>query len=158
MICKSKTSSSIALSSRVQLVTLRHSLPHHSQHSLNDQHGPAFVPHTFSLHSLTLFLDLAQPVIDGKKWACSACIKGHRSSACQHTVSLHTPLNQHNGFLRTSRWQNRPIFEIKKKGRPPTQCLKCRQMRKATGLHAKCLCLERPIDRLSFLPLPTIAS
>ena len=27
-----------------------------------------------------------QPVIEGKKYACAACIKGHRTSACQHTV------------------------------------------------------------------------
>ena len=25
------------------------------------------------------------PVIDGEKWACSSCIKGHRVSGCNHT-------------------------------------------------------------------------
>ena len=24
------------------------------------------------------------PVIDGEKWACSSCIKGHRVSGCTH--------------------------------------------------------------------------
>ena len=48
------------------------------------------------------------------------CIKGHRSSACKHT--------------------DRPLFEIKKKGRPVTQCDHCRELRKTKQVHVKCLC------------------
>ncbi|KAJ3855952.1 hypothetical protein EV368DRAFT_33572, partial [Lentinula lateritia] len=48
------------------------------------------------------------------------CIKGHRSSACKHT--------------------DRPLYEIKKKGRPVTQCEHCRELRKTKQVHVKCIC------------------
>lgn len=48
------------------------------------------------------------------------CIKGHRSSNCQHT--------------------DRPLYEIKKKGRPVTQCEHCRELRKTKQLHIRCIC------------------
>ncbi|KAI0061171.1 hypothetical protein BV25DRAFT_801327 [Artomyces pyxidatus] len=59
-------------------------------------------------------------LISDKKYACEACIKGHRSSTCKHT--------------------DRPLFEIKKKGRPVTQCEHCRELRKTKQVHVKCLC------------------
>ncbi|CAE6389931.1 unnamed protein product [Rhizoctonia solani] len=59
-------------------------------------------------------------LIDSQKFACSACINGHRSSSCHHT--------------------DRPLFEIKKKGRPVTQCARCRELRKTRSYHSKCLC------------------
>ncbi|KAF8760859.1 Copper-fist [Rhizoctonia solani] len=59
-------------------------------------------------------------LIDNQKFACSACINGHRSSSCHHT--------------------DRPLFEIKKKGRPITQCARCRELRKTRSYHSKCLC------------------
>ncbi|KAF9056407.1 hypothetical protein BJ165DRAFT_512390 [Panaeolus papilionaceus] len=49
-----------------------------------------------------------------------SCIKGHRSSSCHHT--------------------DRPLFEIKKKGRPVSQCTKCRELRQSKKLHSKCTC------------------
>ena len=49
-----------------------------------------------------------------------ACMKGHRSSSCSHT--------------------DRPLFEIKRKGRPVTQCEHCRQLRKTKQVHVKCNC------------------
>ncbi|KAJ7226115.1 hypothetical protein GGX14DRAFT_556863 [Mycena pura] len=49
-----------------------------------------------------------------------SCIKGHRSSSCHHT--------------------DRPLFEIKKKGRPVSQCDKCRQLRQSRRVHSKCNC------------------
>ena len=49
-----------------------------------------------------------------------ACIKGHRSSSCHHN--------------------DRPLYEIKKKGRPVSQCTKCRQARQTSGIHCKCSC------------------
>ncbi|KAH8101551.1 hypothetical protein BXZ70DRAFT_101577 [Cristinia sonorae] len=54
------------------------------------------------------------------KFACESCIKGHRSSSCTHT--------------------ERPLFEVKKKGRPVSQCEKCRELRKTKRVHSKCDC------------------
>lgn len=59
-------------------------------------------------------------IISSKKYACETCIKGHRSSSCRHT--------------------DRPLFEIKKKGRPVTQCEHCRELRKTKQVHVKCVC------------------
>ncbi|PAV17823.1 ACE1 transcription factor [Pyrrhoderma noxium] len=61
--------------------------------------------------------------VNDKKYACETCIKGHRSSTCNHT--------------------ERPLFEIKKKGRPITQCEHCRELRKTKQVHVKCLCEGR---------------
>ncbi|KAJ7177607.1 copper fist DNA binding domain-containing protein [Mycena filopes] len=63
---------------------------------------------------------MPQVLISSKKYACETCIKGHRSSACKHT--------------------DRPLFEIKKKGRPVTQCEHCRELRKTKQVHVKCIC------------------
>ena len=48
------------------------------------------------------------------------CIRGHRSSRCTHT--------------------DRPLFEIRKKGRPITQCNHCRDLRKVKQVHVRCGC------------------
>ncbi|GLB36584.1 putative copper-fist [Lyophyllum shimeji] len=61
--------------------------------------------------------------VNSKKFACESCIKGHRSSSCHHT--------------------DRPLFEIKKKGRPVSQCQKCRELRQAKRVHSKCTCNEK---------------
>ncbi|KAI1784712.1 hypothetical protein LXA43DRAFT_194499 [Ganoderma leucocontextum] len=58
--------------------------------------------------------------VNDKKFACESCIKGHRSSGCQHA--------------------DRPLFEVKKKGRPVSQCDKCRELRKTKRMHGKCTC------------------
>ncbi|RXW16579.1 hypothetical protein EST38_g9276 [Candolleomyces aberdarensis] len=58
--------------------------------------------------------------VNNKKFACESCIKGHRSSSCHHT--------------------DRPLFEIKKKGRPVSQCTKCRELRQSKKVHSKCTC------------------
>ncbi|KZT68751.1 hypothetical protein DAEQUDRAFT_727393 [Daedalea quercina L-15889] len=58
--------------------------------------------------------------VNDQKFACESCIKGHRSSSCQHT--------------------DRPLFEIKKKGRPVSQCEKCRELRKTKRMHNRCTC------------------
>ncbi|KAJ7720987.1 copper fist DNA binding domain-containing protein, partial [Mycena maculata] len=65
-------------------------------------------------------------LISSKKYACETCIKGHRSSACKHT--------------------DRPLFEIKKKGRPVTQCEHCRELRKTKQVHVKCICEAKDKD------------
>ncbi|KAI0706185.1 copper fist DNA binding domain-containing protein, partial [Cytidiella melzeri] len=61
-----------------------------------------------------------QVFVNGKKFACESCIKGHRSSSCGHN--------------------ERPLFEVKKKGRPVSQCEKCRELRKTRRVHSKCIC------------------
>ncbi|KAI0037029.1 copper fist DNA binding domain-containing protein, partial [Vararia minispora EC-137] len=65
-----------------------------------------------------------QVFVNDKKYSCEACIKGHRSSSCKHT--------------------DRPLFEIKKKGRPVTQCEHCRELRKTKQVHVKCICEGKP--------------
>ncbi|ORE05525.1 copper-fist-domain-containing protein [Rhizopus microsporus var. microsporus] len=61
-------------------------------------------------------------IINGQKWSCETCIKGHRASSCEHT--------------------DRQLILIKKKGRPATQCLKCRELRIVRQLHRRCECLS----------------
>jgi hypothetical protein len=56
-------------------------------------------------------------LINEKKFACATCIKGHRVSGCTHT--------------------DRALFEIKKKGRPSTQCACCKDKRKGNSVHNK---------------------
>ena len=58
------------------------------------------------------------------------CIKGHRSSSCKHT--------------------DRPLFEIKKKGRPVTQCEHCRELRKTRQIHVKCVCESKELVEEGF--------
>ncbi|KAJ9133056.1 Copper resistance protein CRF1 [Pleurostoma richardsiae] len=62
-------------------------------------------------------------LIDGEKWACEACVRGHRVSNCQHA--------------------DRPLQHINKKGRPVSQCQHCRAMRKSRSAHARCDCGEK---------------
>ncbi|KAF9982783.1 hypothetical protein BGZ65_002508 [Modicella reniformis] len=58
--------------------------------------------------------------VNGQKFACATCIKGHRSTTCNHG--------------------ERPLHEIKKKGRPSTQCPHCKELRKAKHVNARCIC------------------
>ncbi|KAI9151646.1 Copper resistance protein CRF1 [Paramyrothecium foliicola] len=62
-------------------------------------------------------------IIDGEKYACEACVRGHRVSNCQHS--------------------DRPLQHINKKGRPVSQCQHCRAMRKSRAAHIKCDCGEK---------------
>jgi hypothetical protein len=62
-------------------------------------------------------------LINGEKWACEACVRGHRVSNCQHS--------------------DRPLQHINKKGRPVSQCSHCRAMRKSRASHVKCDCGEK---------------
>lgn len=71
--------------------------------------------------------DHGMPVIDGEKWACSSCIKGHRVSGCTHN--------------------DRELHHINPKGRPVKQCEHCRGARKSKSHHAKCDCGDKK-DRL----------
>ncbi|KAK4055515.1 copper-binding transcription factor [Microbotryomycetes sp. JL201] len=70
-------------------------------------------------------------LIDGVKlpagqFACQSCIKGHRSSKCTHT--------------------SRTLVEIKKKGRPASQCAHCRDLRRTRSVHGRCDCAARDLE------------
>ncbi|EGG06069.1 uncharacterized protein MELLADRAFT_36341 [Melampsora larici-populina 98AG31] len=69
----------------------------------------------------------------GKKFACAACVKGHRSSSCAHT--------------------DRTLVEIGKKGRPPTQCAHCRELRRISKVHSKCVCGNKPLKQRQYCHL-----
>ncbi|BGP47336.1 copper-binding transcription factor [Rhodotorula kratochvilovae] len=73
-------------------------------------------------------------LIDGTKYACQSCIKGHRSSKCTHT--------------------SRPLTEIKKKGRPTSQCTHCRELRKTKSVHGRCDCAAREAEHAVATPEP----
>ncbi|KAJ5168709.1 uncharacterized protein N7482_004303 [Penicillium canariense] len=62
-------------------------------------------------------------LIDGEKWACEACVRGHRVSSCHHS--------------------DRPLTHINKKGRPVSQCTHCRGLRKSRTTHVKCDCGDK---------------
>ncbi|KAG1804153.1 copper fist DNA binding domain-containing protein [Suillus variegatus] len=70
--------------------------------------------------------------INDKKFACESCIKGHRSSSCHHS--------------------ERPLFEVKKKGRPVSQCKTCRELRNSKRVHSKCTCNPREV--VDKIPIP----
>lgn len=88
---------------------------------------PCFaIPTTSPICSTTTELTqrkLATMIIDGVKWACDACIRGHRVSGCTHS--------------------DRELKQIAKKGRPVSQCPHCRHLRKSRSAHVKCDCGER---------------
>ncbi|EPX74954.1 nutritional copper sensing transcription factor Cuf1 [Schizosaccharomyces octosporus yFS286] len=59
-------------------------------------------------------------VVNNAKMACMKCIRGHRSSSCKH--------------------DDRELFPIRPRGRPISQCEKCRQARIKRHIHVKCTC------------------
>ncbi|EMR08215.1 hypothetical protein PNEG_03384 [Pneumocystis murina B123] len=58
--------------------------------------------------------------INDIKYACSSCIRGHRSSLCDH--------------------ENRQLFEIKRKGRPVSQCVQMPSERTKKTSRTRCVC------------------
>ncbi|KAK7205574.1 copper fist DNA binding domain-containing protein [Myxozyma melibiosi] len=72
--------------------------------------------------------------IDGVKYACETCIRGHRVTTCAH--------------------KDRPLTMIKPKGRPVSQCPHCREARRNHALHTKCDC---PGDKLSAAKVSKLA-
>ncbi|KAG9247191.1 hypothetical protein BJ878DRAFT_415389 [Calycina marina] len=62
-------------------------------------------------------------LIKGEKYACEACVRGHRVSNCQHS--------------------DRQLQHINKKGRPVSQCSHCRTLRKSRSAHVRCECGEK---------------
>ncbi|GAA6060848.1 hypothetical protein JCM10212_005266 [Sporobolomyces blumeae] len=57
-------------------------------------------------------------LIEGIKFSCTPCIKGHRQANCNH--------------------QDRELFEVKRRGRPITACDDCRAIRKENNSHKTC--------------------
>lgn len=79
------------------------------------------------------------PFIDGKKFACQACISGHRSNKCAHT--------------------ERQLFEIRPRGRPCRLCRYCRERAKmleegqeGRGPEGRCTCFDLPPPLHTVLP------
>ncbi|KAJ5435116.1 Copper fist DNA-binding [Penicillium cf. griseofulvum] len=62
-------------------------------------------------------------LIDGEKYACEACVRGHRVSSCHHS--------------------DRQLTHINKKGRPVSQCAHCRGLRKSRTTHTQCDCGDK---------------
>lgn len=58
-------------------------------------------------------------VIDGTKYSCQRCIRGHRVSGCDH--------------------YDEELFIIKRKGRPSSMCMYCRRTRQARNNKIKCV-------------------
>jgi len=76
-------------------------------------------------HLLSILINItttnnATMLIKGEKYACEACVRGHRVSNCQHA--------------------DRPLQHINKKGRPVSQCTHCRTLRKSRSAHVRCDC------------------
>ncbi|KAJ6090450.1 hypothetical protein N7486_009265 [Penicillium sp. IBT 16267x] len=61
-------------------------------------------------------------LIDGQKWACEACIRGHRVSSCKHHGIVPCQLAILIHMLTMS---DRPLIRIKRKGRPFATCSIC---------------------------------
>ncbi|KAK5083548.1 hypothetical protein LTR05_006051 [Lithohypha guttulata] len=62
-------------------------------------------------------------LINGEKYACEACVRGHRVSSCSHS--------------------ERKLLHVNKKGRPVSQCPHCRSLRKNRSQHVKCECQDK---------------
>ncbi|KAL2793867.1 copper fist DNA binding domain-containing protein [Aspergillus keveii] len=95
-------------------------------------------------------------LIDGEKWACEACVRGHRVSTCKH--------------------HDRPLIRINRKGRPFSTCsicnctpcnspdehnrlkreaeLKSQSQNRSSGRHAR----SSPTGFLPIAPRPTSSS
>ncbi|KAF7546081.1 hypothetical protein G7046_g9412 [Stylonectria norvegica] len=110
-------------------------------------------------------------ILDGEKYACEACVRGHRVSNCQHSAptagfmpsrtgleqpralacavlrrASHLVCASLNAWAVANRWlllTDRPLQHINKKGRPVSQCTHCRSMRKSRSAHIKCDCGEK---------------
>ena len=70
-------------------------------------------------------------LINGIKYACERCIRGHRVTTCNHT--------------------DQPLMMIKPKGRPSTTCAYCKELRKSKGTKppGSCTCGRQEKKRLA---------
>ncbi|KAG0672526.1 hypothetical protein C6P45_001990 [Maudiozyma exigua] len=70
-------------------------------------------------------------LINGIKYACERCIRGHRVTTCNHA--------------------DQPLMMIKPKGRPSTTCTYCKELRKSKGVKppGTCTCGRQEKKRLA---------
>ncbi|SGY79648.1 BQ5605_C008g05186 [Microbotryum silenes-dioicae] len=106
-------------------------------------------------------------LVDGVKFACQSCIKGHRSSKCTHTsrplveiksrslVAGLAPGPLGRSDLSVPDRDHRGLAQLctDKKGRPTSQCSHCRDLRKTRSVHGKCDCVgkeyeEKPLQQV----------
>ena len=83
-------------------------------------------------------------LINGEKFACEACVRGHRVSSCHHQgkyAPLPESLEAFRDYLLTL--PDRPLVHVNKKGRPVSQCQHCRGLRKSRAQHVKCECHDK---------------
>ncbi|AAS52389.1 AEL295Cp [Eremothecium gossypii ATCC 10895] len=59
-------------------------------------------------------------LLNGVKYACERCIRGHRVTTCNHT--------------------DQPLMMIKPKGRPSTTCAHCKELKKNRNAHPSGVC------------------
>lgn len=80
-------------------------------------------------------------LIDGEKWACEACVRGHRVSNCHHSgKSLGLSVDVLAWLIPRL---DRPLTHVNKKGRPVSQCPHCRGLRKSRTTHVRCECGDK---------------
>lgn len=77
-------------------------------------------------------------IIDGEKWACEACVRGHRVSNCNHNGARYAWIEE--AWLTSV---DRPLVHVNKKGRPVSQCAHCRGLRKTRTTHNRCECGDK---------------
>ena len=103
-------------------------------------------------------------IINGEKWACEACVRGHRVSNCQHSgrwtppraESVPTCVPDNGGDFADGVLVDRPLQHINKKGRPVSQCPHCRGLRKSRSAHVRCDCGEKPHSQAQCSPLQKV--
>lgn len=67
-------------------------------------------------------------LIDGEKWACEACVRGHRVSTCKHhgtSSPLPSCLASSSVPVSPLIPSDRPLIRINRKGRPFSTCSIC---------------------------------
>ncbi|KAB5513028.1 copper fist DNA binding domain-containing protein [Coniochaeta sp. 2T2.1] len=79
-------------------------------------------------------------LIDGIRFACNTCIRGHRAAQCQHN--------------------DRPLHLVRGKGRPVSQCGHCRSLRQTRSVHtmSRCRCIHGECRAATHLPSPPKSS
>jgi len=89
-------------------------------------------------------------LINGEKFACEACVRGHRVSSCHHQGMCARAERRPRpsapftfGLLTAVPLLDRPLVHVNKKGRPVSQCQHCRGLRKARSQHVKCECHDK---------------
>ncbi|CCF57318.1 hypothetical protein KAFR_0C03260 [Kazachstania africana CBS 2517] len=68
-------------------------------------------------------------VINGVKYACELCIRGHRTHSCNHS--------------------DRKLIEVRRKGRPSTTCMHCKELRSINKSNpsGKCRCSSTAVKK-----------